>query len=222
MMIARELLLLLYLLILIFGWSRRKELGDSINYFLTAILVNTVVEVVGHFRLPGVFPYLGMIYAVFVLGITVCLFIYYFKKLALSQLFKRLHSILLLMNLLTVIFGLIFNPEFRQTLKGWPLYTCFCLLIISIVLFLYELYNSDIILNIRTYYPFYVAFGLLFIYVGIFPVMYFRFHINSEIDQKIFDILLFSVNIIGYSGILVGIFLARKLESPKIGHGIHR
>lgn len=222
---AREFLFLLYLLILIFGFLRRKNLGHAHYYFLFAILLNVLIELHGYFRNPILIQnkvqYIGMIYAVFVLGGTVSLFIAYFKNLALSSLFKKIQTVLLIANILTVATGLIVSGEFRETLKGWPLYTCFTLLIISIVVFLYEMYNSDTILNILTYYPFYVAFGLLFIYAGLFPVMYFRFYIDSDVDKKIVEILLFSVNIIGYCGILVGIFLARKREAPKVDHGIH-
>ncbi len=222
---AKEFLFLLYLLILIFGFLRRKQLGDSIFYFLFAILLNLLIELNGFVResfvMKNMLQYMGIIYAVFVLGGTVSLFITYFKNLALSGQFRRIQTVLLIANLLTITAGLILSADFRETLKGWPLYTSFTILIVSIGLFLYEMYNSDVILNILTYYPFYVAFGLLFIYVGIFPVMYFRFHLDTDVDRKIFDILLFSVNLIGYSGILVGIFLARKLETPKVDHGIH-
>lgn len=216
---ARELLILLYFALLIGGIMRRKELSSKIWFFLCSIFITLVVELSVYLGLLKYVSQLGLIYGLFILGFAVSLFIIYFRNLALTQQWKYLQTILLAVNIGTVVIGLLTNEEYRYYLRGWPLYTSFFILIISLALFLFEMYNSDLILSLKSYFPYYAAFGLLFIYVGILPVMYFRFYLQNEEERKIFEILLYSVNFLGYSAILVGVFLAKRLQLPKMSDG---
>ena len=79
-------------------------------------------------------------------------------------------------------------------------------------MFFYETFNSDIILNITKYFPFWVSLSLIIIYIGLLPILLFINRVNSNLSAETFHLILFLINIIGYSVLFYGILKSNKIN----------
>src|SRR5690606_25377225 len=86
------------------------------------------------------------------------------------------------------------------------------LLLISVAVFMIDTMNSEHILRLRSYYPFYVALSLVLIYTGLIPLIFFGPRVKNPSEAYVFQILILVVNWIGYLGMIAGTFYARKIN----------
>lgn len=159
---------------------------------------------------------------IYVIGMSIGFFslvVFYFYKILEDPFLKRVQLAFIILNFLNYRVSIFFNEDF---LVIFPIYTFFSsiiLLIFSVALFLYELFNTEKILNLKSYYPFWIAISLLMIYLGILPIMIMSNTFGTQLNPLIFRSLLVAINFIGYSVMLGGIFYSRnqqkKLEFGK-------
>ena len=98
----------------------------------------------------------------------------------------------------------------------FPIYCHFgqvTILSASIFLLMWQIFNSDKILVLRNYFPFWICIGLMTIYLGIIPLLFISRTASHMINMNIFFIILFIVNFIGYSILIFGILSAKKQTS---------
>jgi hypothetical protein len=85
-------------------------------------------------------------------------------------------------------------------------------LLSAITLFLLDTFKTDLILNLKNYYPFWFSLGLIIIYLAIIPSIIISSSPNSIKDKPLWSLIIFFVNFIGYGIIFVGLFKAKKLD----------
>ncbi|WP_147436426.1 hypothetical protein [Chryseobacterium sp. 7] len=90
------------------------------------------------------------------------------------------------------------------------LYVDILLLLFSIILFLYQTFNSDKILGITNYLPFWISVALLIFFIGSIPILFFR----TTVSESIYFFILFMLNLISNSILIFGL-LGNKQERTR-------
>lgn len=204
--------LLLVIVFFILLLIKRKELGTGIKYF---IIANGIVVVTDTFlfimRLSFKFNSVP-IYSVAVNLIVFLLFFLYFRSVLELRKSKIINAITIIVFLVSYILFAILSENFffRFPFKFYFLEVI--LLIVNIYLVLQEAFNSDKILNIKSYFPFWACIGLMSIYLGVTPLLIISNTSMEMMNINIFFIILFVVNVIGYSILITGIFFAENIN----------
>lgn len=207
-----QLLLIIGLFLLLI--IKRKKLGQEIIYFIGAgaivMTVNTFLFIMRHseptYSILPVYN-LAINFSVF------SLFFIYLRKCLDSEISKRINLILFVIFVLSFI---LINIFFCSSYKNYPLLFYFIQVIIllgNIFLVLRQTFNSNKILNIKSYYPFWVCIGLMTNYVGLTPLLIISHTAMEIINMKIFYIILFLVNFIGYTILITGAIIAENINN---------
>ncbi|MGA9212198.1 hypothetical protein [Kaistella sp.] len=195
---------------------KRNKLGKGISYFIIAsgILIFADMLIfairISTYRFNSVPIYtIGTSLVVFLM-----FFLYFHDVLELKK-SKKLNLILTGVFLICYALFVVFSENFftKFSLKFYIIEVL--LLLGNIYLVLYETFNSNKILNIKSYYPFWICIGLMSIYLGVIPLMIIRNTAMEMMNINIFFIILFIVNILGYSILITGIFFARNINLKK-------
>lgn len=205
----------LYVLIVIFLIIRRDKLGKHIWYFITAIIIVVFTEILVSI-LPIFFNRDFSPNPFYVVGILVFYFmlvLIYFYKILNNKYLKRIQIGIIILNLLNLILSFIFIDNILEVFPAITNFITVMLLLFSISLFFYETFNSEIILNITDYYPFWISISLIVINLGLMPLIYVSTKYEKlPISRDVFIYLLFFVNLVGYSLMFVGIFFSKKIN----------
>ncbi len=84
------------------------------------------------------------------------------------------------------------------------------LFLFVIIQYIYETFNSNVILHFKYYFPFWITVSLLLNFVGHLPI-YISLD-NAENDIELFGFLNDLINIISYSLLIIGIFLNKDIH----------
>lgn len=194
--------------------AKRKNLGINNIYFLLAMFFVT---------LPNVYTLIISIFndkaesstSFFVVSVNFfafLLFYYYFYKISKTRMAKKIQLGIIAIFILVFLIDTMMDKNF---LTQFPIGFYFIetvLLLASITLFFYETFNSNLILNLQKYFPFWVSLSLIIIYVGLLPILLFIHNVNNDLNRNIYFIILYLVNYIGYGILTYGILHSRNVE----------
>ena len=139
------------------------------------------------------------------IAIVFLMYLIYYYKLMYIPLLKKIQRIILFLFFVN-IFGMSFiENSFFQGLSFNIFYINILLLLFSIILFLYQTFNSDKIFEIKNYLPFWISVGSLIFYIGIIPLFFFRIKVSNDT----FAIIIFILNLINNGVIVFGLFWNR-------------
>ena len=85
----------------------------------------------------------------------------------------------------------------------------------SFMVFVIETFNSEKVLFIKFYFPFWVYFSILFVYGGILPLIYLTSRRLVDVNPQIFSNVMQSINILGYGILIYGIINSARYEESK-------
>ncbi|MCU7617483.1 hypothetical protein NZ698_09755 [Chryseobacterium sp. PBS4-4] len=136
------------------------------------------------------------------IAIVFLMYLIYYYKLMYIPLLKKIQRIILVLFFVNIFGMSILEHSFFQGLSFNIFYINILLLIFSIILFLYQTFNSDKIFEIKNYLPFWISVGSLIFYIGIIPLFFFRVKVSTDI----FAIVIFLLNLINNGLIVFGIF----------------
>ena len=141
------------------------------------------------------------IYNVCILTVFSLYFMYYYKLLYMPIL-RKLQLVILALFVVNILGMSLLEKSFFQYLSFNIFYINILLLIFSIILFLYQTFNSDKIFEIKNYLPFWISVGALIFYVGIIPIFFFR----KTVENNIYFFILFLLNLINNGVIFFGLY----------------
>lgn len=130
------------------------------------------------------------------------LYLLYYYKLLYMPILRKLQWVILGLFIVNVLGMSLLEESFFQYLSFNIFYINILLLIFSIILFLYQTFNSDKIFEIKNYLPFWISVGALIFYVGIIPIFFFR----KTVENNIYFFILFLLNLINNGVIVFGLF----------------
>ncbi len=202
---------ILLLLVCIFLLAYWKKLGKHSTYFILSMLFILVPNILSFgqdlFRLEVDTTVFFVIF-VNILGFLF-FFIYFYRIQGVANI-KKFQLAFIILFLLVVVWMIL---KFREGFFAeFPMYFYVfetLLLIVFIALFFYDTFNSDIILNIKKYFPFWVSLSLIIIYVGLIPILFFIQEVNQEVNRNVYFFILYAINIIGYFILFYGILNSR-------------
>ena len=171
--------------------SKRKNLGKGTTFFIaaTAIVIGLEIFIFVLRRYIHQFnsqPY----YTIFTNLFVFLLFFLYFRSILVLEKSRRLNLYVIVIFLIIYLLFALFSENFfsKFCIKFYFIEVIF--LIYNIYLFLQETFNSDKVLNIKYYFPFWVCIGLMCIYLGVTPLLIISNTAANLININIFFIIL--------------------------------
>lgn len=194
-----SMIILLGVLILIFINYRKIETVNLL--FFAGFVIFSLLDFFCYFyfeltKLPTDTFYVVGIFVVF------SLYLFYYYQLFESRLLKKIQSVILVIFIVSVFCMLYFEDDFLGRFSFNMLYVNILLLTFSIILFLYQTFNSDKIFEIKNYLPFWISVSLLIYYIGIIPIFYFR----TKVSPDLYFFILFLLNLINNVVLAMGLF----------------
>ena len=211
--VASTIQLLLVLLFFFLLIICRKKLGRGIIFFILAAgIVAATDSFVFFMRINrSTFNSISIYSVAINLFVFLFFFIYFYHVLEHKK-SKGLSLFLLGSFLVIYTFFALFSKDFYNKFPFIFYFVEVILLIGNIYLVMHEAFNSDKILNIKRYYPIWACIGLMALYLGVTPLLIISNSAEKLMNIKIFFIILFIVNIIGYSILITGIFFAQNIK----------
>lgn len=210
--IQLALVILFFILLLVY----RKKLGKDIGCFIVASAIVCSVDCfVFVTRLQTIKFNSIPIYTVGINFFVFLLFFLYFRAVLELKRSKTINSILIAIFIVSYFACAYFSDNFFNKFSFKFYFIEVVLLMGNIFLVLRETFNSDKVLKIKSYYPFWACIGLMTIYLGVTPLLIISNTPLQMMNINIFFIILFIVNVIGYSILITGIFFAEKINIRK-------
>lgn len=209
--IAGSFVALLMLICLVFLILKQRQLEKGSNYFILALAILTFIEMYCTLQKSINITYNSSI--LYVIGINLIvflLFFLYFQSILTLKKLKRVNLILILLFLLNYIGSAILVENFFTRFPFFSYFVEVVLLTGSIFLVMSQTFNSDKILGLGHYFPFWVCISLLVTYLGVLPLLVISYTATNLMNLNIFFVLLFLVNVAGYTILFFGILKAKK------------
>ncbi len=211
--VIQLILVILFFLLLL---TNKKKLGNGIIYFIIASGLTALIETVVYILRTNIDNYNTIpIYSVGINFFVFLLFFIYFRNVLELERSKKINLILIYLFLGFYVLFALFSKDFFTKFPYIFYFVEVILLIGNIYLVLQETFNSDKILNIKSYYPFWACIGVMAIYLGVAPLLIISNTSSTMMNITIFFIILFIVNVIGYSILIMGIFYAQNINLKK-------
>lgn len=180
---------------------------------IAAMLVTYIIDCLNFFiRLD---KNIDRIYTLYIyiyggLGLFFLLIFLMYQKLIKNKILKNISKIITVLFILSFLFQ-VFSLNIKDGFPDMLLFLNVFLLLFMLSLFLLDTFKTDLILEIKNYYPFWFSFGLIIIYLGVVPSVIISDMPNSKVTAKMWASIMFIINIIGYGIIFVGLIKAKKL-----------
>ena len=209
--IAGSFVAFLMLMCLVFLIVKNNQVQKGSTYFTSAIGILTFIEIycIAQ-RFLNITYNSSILYVIGINLVVFLLFFLYFQSILISKKSKRINLILIVLFLLNYIGSAILVENFFTRFPFFSYFVEVVLLSGSIFLVMSQTFNSDKILGLGHYFPFWVCISLLVTYLGVLPLLVISYTATNLMNLNIFFILLFLVNVVGYTILLLGILKAKR------------
>lgn len=205
------LIAILLLISFVFLLIKRKNLQTRGSYFIAAFGILTFIE---NFCTAARFFNekfnSSLLYVIGIDLVVFFLFFLYFQNILTTKKLKRINLVLIALFLLNFIGSACILEDFFTRFPFSTYLIEVVLLTVSIGLVLSQTFNSDKILALEHYFPFWVCISLLVTYLGVLPLLVLSYTAAKSMNLNIFFAILFLVNVVGYSILLIGILKAKS------------
>lgn len=203
-----DLLGFLYLTFLIIY---RKNLGKYIYYYIASVALSLSTALLEKILVYNdvilsnqIIFNMGYLFLTFLL-----LLIYFYKKTTRAPL-KRLQFYLITAFIILYLGFSIFDKFFYFIFPINFYFLEILILLASISIFLYQTFNTKIILNIKNYFPFWICLGLIIEYCGLLPILFFSTKPQFGINMTLFFTIMFFINFIAKGIVILGTFSTKN------------
>lgn len=208
--LAGIILVIIMLISIVYMLIKKKHLTKGIEYFISAISIIALIEITimigkhynDDFR-PLLYYIIGVNLFVFLL------FFLFFQSILTVPRLKRINLIIIAAFIINYLISAIFIDDFFKVFSFFSYFIEVVLLIGSIYLVISQTFNSDKILALSTYFPFWICLSLLVIYLGVLPLMIVSYTAENFMNLNLFYTILFLVNLIGYLILIFGVYKAK-------------
>lgn len=196
--IGKQISMILSIIVMVLMIIKYRKTGKENLFFIAGYLLFSLIDIFCYFyfKLTGlptdIFYVIGFLMIVFFLYL-----LYYYQLLYIPQL-KKIQLIILALFVINIPVMFCIEKDLLHYFSFNMLYVDILLLLFSIILFLYQTFNSDKILGIKDYLPFWISVALLIFFIGSIPIFFFR----TTVSESIYFFILFMLNLIS-NGILI-------------------
>lgn len=190
--------MILSIIVMLLMVIKYRKTGKENLFFIIGYLLFSLIDIFCYFyfdltRLPtDIFYVIGFLMIVFFL------YLFYYYQLLYVPVLKKIQTVILALFVLNIAVIFYTEDDLIHHFSFNMLYVDILLLLFSIILFLYQTFNSDKILEIKNYLPFWISVALLIFFIGSIPILFFR----TTVSETIYFFILFMLNLIS-NGILI-------------------
>ncbi len=175
-----------------------RKTGKENLFFIIGYLLFSLIDIFCYFYYKLTSLPTDIFYVIGFLMIVFFLYLLYYYQLLYIPILKKLQLIILSIFILNIAVMLYKENDLIHHFSFNMLYVDILLLLFSIILFLYQTFNSDKILDLNNYLPFWISVALLIFFIGSIPILFFR----ATVSESIYFFILFMLNLIS-NGILI-------------------
>lgn len=204
---------ILMLSILVLLIKRRNILGEYQSYMISAMSITYFIDLFAFYiRLDYTMPIIYNLYLYIFggLGLFFLIIFLMYQNVIKTRLLKKLAKIVTVLFVLFYIYQ-IFTIRFSDGFPENILFFNVFLLLFVIALFLLDTFKTDLILEIKYYYPFWFSLGLIIIYLGIVPSIIISKISSATMLSGLWSFITFIINFAGYGILLVALIKAKKI-----------
>lgn len=187
-----------------------RKTGKENLFFIIGYLLFSLIDIFCYFYFRFTSMPTDIFYVIGFLIIVFFLYLLYYYQLLYVPLLKKIQIIILILFVLNIAFMFCTEDDLLHHFSFNMLYVDILLLLFSIILFLYQTFNSDKILGITNYLPFWISVALLIFFIGSIPILFFR----TTVSESIYFFILFMLNLISNSILIFGL-LGNKQERTR-------
>jgi len=195
---GKQISMILSIIVMLLMVIKYRKTGKENLFFIIGYLLFSLIDIFCYFyfdltRLPtDIFYVIGFLMIVFFL------YLFYYYQLLYVPVLKKIQTVILALFVLNIAVIFYTEDDLIHHFSFNMLYVDILLLLFSIILFLYQTFNSDKILEIKNYLPFWISVALLIFFIGSIPILFFR----TTVSETIYFFILFMLNLIS-NGILI-------------------
>lgn len=195
---GKQISMILSIIVMLLMVIKYRKTGKENLFFIIGYLLFSLIDIFCYFyfdltRLPtDIFYVIGFLMIVFFL------YLFYYYQLLYVPVLKKIQTVILALFVLNIAVMFYTEDDLLHHFSFNMLYVDILLLLFSIILFLYQTFNSDKILEIKNYLPFWISVALLIFFIGSIPILFFR----TTVSETIYFFILFMLNLIS-NGILI-------------------
>lgn len=187
-----------------------RKTGKENLFFIIGYLLFSLIDIFCYFYYRFTSMPTDIFYVIGFLMIVFFLYLLYYYQLLYVPLLKKIQTVILILFVLNIGFMFYMEDDLLHHFSFNMLYVDILLLLFSIILFLYQTFNSDKILRINNYLPFWISVALLIFFIGSIPILFFR----TTVSESIYFFILFMLNLISNSILIFGL-LGNKQEKTQ-------
>ncbi|SFN67339.1 hypothetical protein SAMN05421594_3770 [Chryseobacterium oleae] len=196
--IGKQITMILSIFVMVLMVFKYRKIGKENLFFIIGYILFSLIDIFCYFYFKATNLSTEIFFVIGFLMIVFFLYLLYYFQLLYWPVLKKIQLILLILFVVNVVVMFYIEDDLLHHFSFNMLYTDILLLMFSIILFLYQTFNSDKILDLNNYLPFWISVSLLILFIGSIPILYFR----TTVSQHIYFFILFMLNLIS-NGILV-------------------
>lgn len=207
---------------LIFGiFSYKNYSSTNAKYFIYSILFSVIVEFTSLY-----FESFGKFYSnifgdtnypianIFII-VQITFFLWWIRFILNSNSRKRIIGLLIIAFLVFAALNTMYGQVFMTRLQTYTYAIGVIFLLIAISFYFVESFNKETIFNVTDSLQFWLILGVLLFYGTFMPFM-FAFDLFLSGDQRIFSLVLFSLNAIMYACFTIGFYKTYKARNQHL------
>ena len=195
---GKQISMIISIIVMVLMIIKYRKTGKENLFFIIGYLLFSLIDISCYFYFKLTSLPTDLFYVIGFLMIVFFLYLFYYYQLLYVPLLKKIQTIILILFVLNIVVMFYTEDDLLHHFSFNMLYADILLLLFSIILFLYQTFNSDKILEIKNYLPFWISVALLIFFIGSIPIFFFR----TTVSETIYFFILFMLNLIS-NGILI-------------------
>lgn len=183
-----------------------KKIGRENLFFIVGYILLSLIDIFCYFYFNATNRSTETFYVIGFLMIAFFLYLLYYFQLLYWPILKKIQCVLLILFVINILVMFYTEDDLLHHFSFNMLYVDILLLMFSIILFLYQTFNSDKILELNNYLPFWISVSLLILFIGSIPILYFR----TTVSQSIYFFILFMLNLISNGILMLGLIWNKR------------
>lgn len=208
--IGKQISIVLSLTVIALMILKYRSIRKENLFFMSGYILFSLIDIFCYFYFKTTHRSTEIFFVIGFLMIVFFLYLLYYFQLLYWPLLKKLQLILLIVFIANIVVMLYTEDDLLHHFSFNMLYTDILLLLFSIILFLYQTFNSDKILELTNYLPFWISVSLLILFIGSIPILYFR----TTVSEHIYFFILFMLNLISNGILILGLIWNRQ-DKPR-------
>lgn len=207
---GKQISIIISIIVMVLMIIKYRKTGKENLFFIIGYLLFSLIDIFCYFYYRFTSMPTDIFYVIGFLMIVFFLYLLYYYQLLYVPLLKKIQTVILILFVLNIGFMFYMEDDLLHHFSFNMLYVDILLLLFSIILFLYQTFNSDKILRINNYPPFWISVALLIFFIGSIPILFFR----TTVSESIYFFILFMLNLISNSILIFGL-LGNKQEKTQ-------